>query len=244
MLEVKYSVGLDLGQASDPTAVAIILHERKDGNGVVHVRQPNGSVVKTRDVANRYDCVHLHRYPLGTTYPAIVQDIKKLMRAAPLCGVPQSIWNDADGKLCADPGNPPATLILDFTGCGAPVADMFSEAGVRHQRVSITSGVGVTNPKVNHWGVPKALLIQHVDAEMQSGRLRFAATLRESDALRNELQNFRRHISAAGRSQFVAREGQNDDLVLSVSLALWWALRPAPPSWEQLQSHYRTAGYK
>jgi hypothetical protein len=182
---------------------------------------------------------------LGTVYPAIVQDIKKLMRTEPLCGVPQTMWHDADGKLCADPGNPPATLIVDATGVGHPVCDLLTEAGVRHPRVSITSGAQVTKPQgVNHWGVPKSLLIQHVDAEMQSGRLRFAASLRESDALRSELQNFQRHISTAGRSQFAAREGQNDDLVLSLSLALWWVLRPAPPSWDALCSHYRTAGYK
>jgi hypothetical protein len=143
MHEVKYSVGLDLGQASDPTACTIIRHERKPGAGIVHVRQPNSSVVKTRDIANRYDCVHLHRYPLGTVYPAIVQDIKKLMRTEPLCGVPQTMWHDADGKLCADPGNPPATLIVDATGVGHPVCDLLTEAGVRHQRVSITSGAQV-----------------------------------------------------------------------------------------------------
>ena len=39
------------------------------------------------------------------------------------------------------------------------------------------------------------------------GELRFAAELRESEALRDELQDFRRHVTTAGRATYQARAG-------------------------------------
>lgn len=49
--------------------------------------------------------------------------------------------------------------------------------------------------------------------------------------LREELRDFRRHISTAGRYSYDARTGKHDDLVLAVALALWnFVGRTKPPA--------------
>jgi hypothetical protein len=69
-------------------------------------------------------------------------------------------------------------------------------------------------------------LISTVDAHL--GELRFAAALSESGAMRGELLDFRRSLSAASRATYAARTGKHDDLVLAVAIGCWWLGRPAP----------------
>jgi hypothetical protein len=61
-----------------------------------------------------------------------------------------------------------------------------------------------------------------VDARLHSGELRFAAELGEAQALAEELKDFRRHVTSAGRATFQARVGKHDDLVLATAISLWW----------------------
>jgi hypothetical protein len=60
-----------------------------------------------------------------------------------------------------------------------------------------------------------------LDARLHTGELKIAETIPDADALREELRDFRRHVSTAGRFTFEARTGRHDDLVLAVALALW-----------------------
>jgi hypothetical protein len=73
--------------------------------------------------------------------------------------------------------------------------------------------------------VPKQVLVSNLDALMHTEQLFFSKKLRESPALEQELKDFRRHVSEAGRYSFAAREGQHDDLVLAVAIALWRAVK-------------------
>ena len=100
---------------------------------------------------------------------------------------------------------------------------MFAEAGLRAIRVSITAGTGVTKQDALRWSVAKTELISGVDARLHSGELRFAAELTEAPALAEEFKDFRRHLTAAGHATYQARTGKHDDLVLAVSLCVWWA---------------------
>ena len=89
--------------------------------------------------------------------------------------------------------------------------------------VAITAGVDATKTdRLRCWSVAKSLLISGVDACLHDGSLRFADELREREALREELQNFRRHVTNAGRATYQARTGAHDDLVLAVAISLWW----------------------
>jgi hypothetical protein len=149
-----------------------------------------------------FDCVVAERVPLNTSYPDIVAYVREVLNRPPL------------RDRC--------DLVIDESGVGRPVGDMFDAAGLRPIRVSITAGTDATK-QGRRWSVSKALLISGVDARLHSGELRFAAELRESEVLRDELQDFRRHVTTAGRATYQARVGRHDDLVLATAIALWWA---------------------
>jgi hypothetical protein len=59
-----YFIGLDLGQAQDPTALAVIERHGDEKEGVCHVPQ-------------------LKRYPIGTSYDEIVKDLAAKIERAP-----------------------------------------------------------------------------------------------------------------------------------------------------------------
>ena len=73
---------------------------------------------------------------------------------------------------------------------------------------------------------------------MHCGELRFAAELLEAGALKDELIDFQRKVSNAGRFTYSARVGRHDDLILSIAIGLWAAAgRPV-----QLPAMYGTYG--
>ena len=78
-------------------------------------------------------------------------------------------------------------------------------------------------------------LISNLDARLHTGELRIAAALGDAGALRDELQDFQRKVSDAGRATYAARTGTHDDLVLSVAIALWFATSGPHVSVEELR---------
>jgi hypothetical protein len=212
----RWIVGVDLGQSSDPTAIAVIEHIK----GVLDPNSPierhTGTGTKPQKPSERVDVRHLKRLPLGTGYPVVVQHVKTLLARPPLCGDPKGTIRPAD-------------LIIDETGVGRAVGDIFEAAGLKPKRVSITAGSEVALAGRDRWHVAKTVLISTVDAMLHTGTLRFAAALTESGAMRDELLDFRRHLGTAGRATYQARTGKHDDLVLAVSIAAWWASRRAVP---------------
>ena len=110
------------------------------------------------------------------------------------------------------------------------MADLFEMAGLHPTRVSITAGSEQTPHGLRTWHVAKQILISILDARLHVGELRFAAKLLEAGAMQNELEDFRRKVSAAGRYSYEARVGKHDDLVLATAIALWAVVgRPGPP---------------
>lgn len=88
-------------------------------------------------------------------------------------------------------------------------------------KVTITAGAEQTRVDERRWNVAKGILISNLDARLHLGELRIAAALTEAGPLADELKDFQRKVSAAGRTQWEARVGKHDDLVLAVALALW-----------------------
>jgi hypothetical protein len=58
---------------------------------------------------------------------------------------------------------------------------------------------------------------------LATGELRFAADLAEAGALRSELTDFRRHLSASGNATWSARATAHDDIVMALALCVFWA---------------------
>ena len=195
-----FIVGVDLGQSQDPTAVIVLRHHRTP----LETWTVDQKKRTTRqDIEERFDVVHAERLPLGTPYPDVVAHVRDVLNRPPL------------RDRCH--------LVIDESGVGRAVGDMFAAAGLRAVRVAITAGVDAVKQDVLRWSVAKSLLISGVDARLHSGELRFAAELGEAHALAEELKDFRRHVGAAGRATYQARVGRHDDLVLAVAIALWWA---------------------
>jgi hypothetical protein len=113
-------------------------------------------------------------------------------------------------------------LAVDYTGCGRPVCDMLTRAGITHTPVSIHGGINTSCHK-GDWSVPKRSLVATVQVLLQERRLLFAEQLPLLAVLQTELIGFRQRIdpATAHESYSAWRERDHDDLVLALALACW-----------------------
>src|SRR5215211_7682751 len=201
---MKFYVGLELGQSNNYTALAVVEKIEREGGGDLD-----------RDLHLR----HLERYPLRTPYPDMVS------RVAALVGDPQLRRTHFDPRLGRRVLDEPE-LLVDATGVGRPVVDLFKERGLLYKAITITGGNSVTRAP-GGYGVPKRDLIGALEVPFHSGRLKVAAGLRLWETLRTELQTFRRKVSlTTGMDTYEHwRKGDHDDLVLAAALACWGAER-------------------
>jgi hypothetical protein len=201
IIREQYVLAVDLGQSSDPTSIAVLHHKN------YRHMHPKGSV---KEAGDTFDVRYLKRLPLGLSYMEQVGAVAHVLARPPL----------REG----------CELVIDETGVGRPVGDLFDNTGMRPTRVAITAGDNQTCAGPHRWHVAKSLLISGLDARLHTGELRFAAELTEAGAMAEELKDFRRKVSAAGRYTFEARVGRHDDLVLAVAIGLWAIVgRPKTP---------------
>lgn len=196
----RWIVGVDLGQSTDPTALCALNHRVVPLDDWI---QDDKAKRWKQKRTEHFDVRHLERVPLGTPYPEVVQHVASVLARQPLIAG--------------------AKLVIDETGVGRAVGDIFDAAGLRPNRVTITAGLETTKHGAWAWHVSKTQLISGLDARLHTGELRIAAGISEAGTLHDELKDFRRHVSAAGRNTWSARTGAHDDLVLSVAIALWFA---------------------
>jgi hypothetical protein len=196
----EWILSMDVGQSIDPSAVCALEH-RVTGNGKFTADETNRVIREQR--VESFHVRHLERLPLGTPYPTQIQHVANLLGREPLTD---------------------ATLVIDFTGVGRPVFDMFDRAGLRPHGVLITAGNEVSQQSARIFHVPKQHLISQLEARLHSGELKIAANIADAGALAEELKDFARKVSESGRVTFNARSGAHDDLVLAVAIALFTAL--------------------
>jgi hypothetical protein len=113
-------------------------------------------------------------------------------------------------------------LLVDATGVGAPVVDELSAQGVRHTRILIHGGVSVNRLDDGTRSVPKRDLIAALQVRFEAGTLAIPRGLRHAETLEREALAFEMKISAAGHDSYGARSGEHDDLLLAVSMPVWW----------------------
>lgn len=198
----RWVVGLDLGQSHDYTALSVLNHrlvplnEFEENKTARHFKQKS---------TEHFEARHLERLPLGTSYVDVVAHVGNVLARPPL--------------------NAGAKLVIDESGVGRPVGDLLDVAGLRPVRVTITGGLETTRHGPNSFHVSKQQIVSALDARLHTSELRFAAAISEAGNLASELKNFERHVTASGRNTFSAsaRGTGNDDLVLSVGIALWFA---------------------
>jgi hypothetical protein len=193
-----FSIGLDLGQRQDHSAVAVVerVSSRTARFDYVNwtAREPEAEAWVVR---------HLERIPLGTPYTAVVERVARVAQRAPVAGKCQ--------------------LVVDATGVGMPVVDMLraSRMGCGLTAVWITGG-NAERFDGSVWHVPKLELMARLQSLLEREELRIARRLRESGALARELMDIRSARGGSGRVRVGADgAGEHDDLALAVALAVW-----------------------
>ncbi len=197
-------VGLDLGKLKDYTAAAIIRRS-------LAVNSATGFPERSSlgRPCYRFDVAAIRRYALGTSYTAIVAHIVAQLRRPEL--------------------GPSVKLVIDGTGCGVAVCEMFRRALVPYaariedHSVTITSGRVVTVVGQRMWNVAKIQPVGAIREALESHRLKMPAGLEHADLLKRELMDFQVTITDSANETFSAREGAHDDLVLAVALPVWLA---------------------
>ena len=197
--EVRYFIGLDLGQAQDPTALAVIERRR-----LLDVRYEPAPLRDARCLIPQ-----LVRYPLGTSYPEIVADVVDKLVKAP-----------KGTRLILDGTGVGRAVVDEFRQHRALQS--------HHSRivpVTLTAGEEEILASDGYWRVPKRNLVGVAQVLLQSQRLKIAPDLAETQTLVKELLNFKVKITTAANDTYGAwREGQHDDLVLATALGCWAAL--------------------
>jgi hypothetical protein len=194
-------VGVDPGQAQDPTAISVVerteisAEERKLVRGVEHKR-----------FINRLDVIHCERLALHTTYPKVVDRVVDVVTEA------QKLDEDIH-------------VLLDLTGVGRPVRDMMATRVKRLYPVTITSGQSATFDRAHgEWHVPKRVLVSVTAIALQNRGLTINSGIPDAKLLVHELENFKAKITKSGNDTYEAwRDGDHDDLVLATALCVWWA---------------------
>jgi hypothetical protein len=194
----RYAFGLDLGQQADYSALSLVREVPAAAWG-----EPA-----------TYQVPHLHRWELGTGYPAVVDSTLRQVGAL-VAGLP--------------PGDT-AALIVDATGVGRPVLDLLAGGwgalGAELIACTITGGAQATvlpqDGPCPEWHVPKRQLVSAMQVLLSGRRLAIAPALPLAQVVTEELKHFDVKITLSAHEQFGAwREGAHDDLVLAVALPVW-----------------------
>lgn len=150
---------------------------------------------------------HLERVPLGTSYPDVVARVTQLRQAL--------------GWV--------SELVVDATGVGRPIVDLFRQSSAKVTAVTITGGDTANVEKTRSgedWRLPKQDLIGTLLTLLHTKRFHVAQELQMTQMLVDELLNFEVKITASANETYSARSGAHDDLVLATALACWHAVKP------------------
>jgi hypothetical protein len=208
-----FFVGVDLGRQQDYTAIAIM--EKK-----LVIKGPETFTDRIEGVnaiqVPFYQIRHIERLSLGTTYPEIVERIQKVLHHPELYEK--------------------TVLIVDQTGVGRPVVDSLRREKLNPIGITITGGSNVVEEEGGlSYKVPKLDLVSALHVLLESQRLTILSTLEYAPVLKQELLQFKVKVSETGKETLEAwREQDHDDLVLSVCLCSWYALKIEPNTRELL----------
>jgi hypothetical protein len=208
---MSFFVGVELGQASEVTAIAIVesltlpilRSETIRREGWVDVRPvyqaPDGTETREHPPVN-FALRHLERFPVGSSYTDILDRVMTLAQ-----------------KLSGP------SVVVDATRMGTAALNLFRYSGLYVTMVSIIAGDQEAQ-EGSDYRVPKKDLVSVTQVLLQTGRLKIARTLPHAALLARELVNFRSRVTPqTSESQLDWREGVNDDLVLALAIAAWKA---------------------
>jgi hypothetical protein len=221
---MRFWLGVDFGQANDPTAIAVV--ERVPlvvGERELRERQltkKSGLLTKEKRIPvvdHELRVRSLVRPPLRTSYERIVDELTAKMAELEPTG---AFGERGELGLC-----------VDATGVGRAVVDMLTARLKRQSRgprthlwpVVVTGGNRVTRLGGEFIGVPKRDLISAGLIALQDGRLKIPTTIPEAEVLKNELLDYRVRITLrSGHDTYEPwREGDHDDLLFATCMSCW-----------------------
>jgi hypothetical protein len=162
--------------------------------------------VRLKDRSVQHNVRHAERFPLGTLYPEIIDKLEERINAV----------------------NMQEYVVLpDATGIGKPVVDMLRKRKIKIVPIVITGGMQESfDVEIGGWKLPKRNLVSNLQVLLQTGGLKFAKDMPFAEELIDELMKFKIKVTAKGNDTYEGwREGDKDDLVLSLAMAVWYANR-------------------
>jgi hypothetical protein len=208
--EVEYCLGWDIGQTTDPSALALVRRQRtpipfEDG-GV-------GSDLVQRLGDDVFITLALERLPLGLNYVDQAAIVKSRL------------------AIAQQRAGAPVALCLDQTGVGRAVANIATLAGLDFTAITICAGL-VDDRNGSEWRIGKSVLCSILSAAFHSKSLKILATLKEAAVLADEIRNFRATINESnGNVAYGARTGKHDDLTLALCCALAYLTPQIGSAW-------------
>lgn len=206
---MRFVVSVDLGQKQDYSAAAII--ERKQRKLDPEVPKEEGVFIPERDqrprIETKYEVRYLHRWSLGTPYDDIASRISDIVHSDKL-----------DGET---------HLVVDGTGVGAGVVELFRKHDTNPVEIVIHSGKNVNRTGLRY-NVPKMDLVAALNTLFERRLIRIAPSPFR-DQFVDELSTFKYKIrSNAQASAEHWRQRDHDDLVLAVAQGVWYAQYHGP----------------
>jgi hypothetical protein len=191
---IRYFAGLDIGQLSDYTALAIM--ER------VYKYEDHLDI----ETQLEHRLVHLMRFELGTPYPEVVDRLKQFFSREPLAG---------RTRLAVDATGVGLAVFQDLKKARLPVREIMP--------ILITAGQQV-NKEGRIWRVPKRDLVHPLRVRFEEKSIKIPRGLTYLEALAEELAGYEMKVNQrTGHDSYSndPRETPHDDLVLATALAYW-----------------------
>jgi hypothetical protein len=200
------SIGVDIGQRVDPTAVAVVEKEGRTRPVPDKVIEVGGIQLVEKQYPKTDDHFlvrHLERLPLGTPYPKVAER---------LCAIAGAVRARAHEY---------PDLYVDATGVGTPIVDLLEAAGVTATLYATYFTHGDRRTASGHEiKLGKAWLVSRLQALLQTGCLHLPRTA-EAEALARELLDYEIHVDANANDTYGAfKVGTHDDLVTALGLAV------------------------
>jgi hypothetical protein len=219
-----YVIGVDLGVAMQPTAIAVVKQEVVD------------MIRRGREVSS-IQLVYLERLPLDASYAAVIEAVKRILEEVK--DKEQDSWR----------GQPRTDVVVDITGTGRAVGELMEKAGLKPIFVTMTGGNTESRPSYNDRRLAKSFLIGNLLTLFQNPDTRFkvANALPLAGKLEDELQRFSLNpITLNSNDPEAWRENPDDDLVFALALATWWAKEylPKPPAMRDRENRRIEESYR
>lgn len=139
----------------------------------------------------------------GMDYPAMIDWVIGILK------MPQ--FNKAE----------PPKFVMDATGVGVAVSDMFKAKGIRHAAITFTKGNVCKRDGFGiHVGKPR--LVGKFLGAWDAGKVQVNSGQPLWPQLEREMLAFKAEMKENGYAKFEAEEGENDDLFISLAQAVWY----------------------